>query len=188
MEYSLLYRGAMKRDAFLVEGGLKMVAVSGKHAEAIVRWRNDPENRHKFLSNTVFTVKSQLAWVEKQRGDVSDHTYVAMLNDQPIAMVSLYRIDNLLKCGEYGRIFVDQSSRRRGVGITISRWITAMGFKSLGLKMIYANCLANNKPIQTLLGELGFMPTSKWLHPPSNREVIRLEATYETWGTAAGRN
>ena len=160
---------------------IEMAPVASEHAATIVHWRNDPLNKSMFLSKHDFSLESQYAWIERQQRDPSDFTYVAMLDNKPVGMVAIYDIDERRRCGEYGRILVDRTRRRQGIGITISNRVLSMAFLSLGMDLIYANCFSENKPIFTLLSSLGFQPTVNWRHASSQRDVIRLEVTSSAW-------
>lgn len=160
---------------------LLLVPLEPEHAASVVAWRNDPVNRARFLSDHELSVTEQLAWTEKQRLDPTDLTLVAMADQTPVAMVAIYGIDARSAQAEYGRILVDNDWRRRGVGSAVSRWVVDFAFAELGLDLVYANCLADNRPIHGLLAGLGFQTVKKWRHEASQREVLRLEVISTVW-------
>lgn len=164
---------------------LKMVRIAPEHADWVVRWRMQPENRLRFLSDVEISRASQLAWTERSRLDSSDLTLVALRRGVPVGMVALY--DVVDGCAEYGRILVDDACRRRHVGLAISGCIVAFGFATLRLERIYANCLAGNEAILGLLDQLGFVRVGTWLHSHSGRDVVKLEVDRVVWSRSVAR-
>jgi RimJ/RimL family protein N-acetyltransferase len=160
-----------------------LVRIAPEHAESVVRWRMQPENRARFLSDAEFTVAAQLRWTERSRNDSTDMTCVALRDGLPVGMVALY--DMADRGAEYGRILVDDSCRRQRVGLAISGCVVAFGFGVLGLERIFANCLAQNAPIIGLLGLLGFTRIGAWRHEASGRDVATLEITGAAWAGSA---
>lgn len=138
-----------------------------------------PENRARFLSSAEITRDSQLAWTERARNDPTDLTCVAVQGGRPVGMVALYDIAG--GSAEYGRIVIDETSRRQRVGLAISGCIVAFGFGALELDLIYANCLSQNRPILDLLGLLGFRRAGTWHHEQSGLDVERLEIGRPAW-------
>ena len=165
---------------------LQMVRIAPEHADWVVRWRMQPENRARFLSDVEITRASQLAWTERSRMDPTDLTLVALSEGVPVGMVALYDVAD--GCGEYGRILVDDTYRRRHVGLVISGCIVAFGFAVLKLERIYANCLGGNAAILGLLDQLGFVRVGSWLHPHSGRDVVKLEIQREVWSGSVARS
>jgi len=164
---------------------LRMVRIAPEHAEAVVGWRMQPENRTRFLSDAAITIATQLAWTERSRNDPADMTCVALRDGSPVGMVALYGIAD--GNAEYGRILVEERFRGERVGLSISGCMIAFGFGVLALERVFANCLAENAPILGLLGLLGFTRVGTWRHDPSGRDVVTLEIVRKAWAEAAAR-
>lgn len=159
--------------------GLILVPIATKHAGTVVRWRNEPGNRVMFLGNETITLASQIGFTARIRADSSDMTRIAICRGRPAGMVALYGIRD--GAAEYGRVLVDGTVRRQGIGRAISGLILAAGFARLGLERIHANCLVSNTAIHALLEALGFVRGAAWHHAASGREVLRLELDRATW-------
>ncbi len=152
-----------------------MRPLSADHAAAVVAWRNDPANAACFLTQDRLTHDGQLAWTQKQQADRNDHTHVAELSGRPVGMVAIYGVDEAAGEAEYGRILVDRAWRRRGLGHAISAWALDLAFTRLGLKRVYAHCLAANHPIHTLIGQLGFAESAR------DAGTVRFEISRDRW-------
>lgn len=163
--------------------GLQLVRIAPEHADWVVRWRMQPENRTRFLSDVEMTRASQLAWTERSRRDPTDLTLVALRAGVPVGMVALYDIAD--GRAEYGRILVDDACRRQCIGLSISGCIVAYGFAVLKLGSIYANCQARNTAILGLLDQLGFVRIGTWRHAPSGQDVVKLEIVRAAWSESA---
>ncbi len=162
---------------------LRMVRIAPDHADWVVRWRMQPENRARFLSDVEITREMQLAWTERSRNDPTDLTLVALRAGAPVGMVALYDIAD--GHAEYGRILVDDACRRRRVGLAISGCIVAFGFAALKVESIHANCQALNTAILGLLDQLGFVRIDTWRHAPSGQDVVKLEIVRAAWSESA---
>lgn len=166
--------------------GVTLVPIAAEHAAAVVEWRMRPANRSKFLGQATFTLESQLAWIQRTRGDAKDLNCIALCHGTPVGMVALY--DMADGSAEYGRVLVDDARRRHHIGLAISGRIVAFGFARLGLERIHANCLLTNPPIHRLLESLGFDRDGTWRHEPTGRDVLRLRIGRSVWQSSAMRD
>jgi RimJ/RimL family protein N-acetyltransferase len=164
---------------------LRLVPLSVDHASCVVHWRNDPASRPFFLGSGDLRYDSQIVWTQRQRQDPADHTFIALWGEMPVGMTAVYGIQAGEKIAEYGRLLIDPAWRRRGIGIAITGLVLAHGFGSLGLEMIYSNCLFDNRPIHNLLQTLGFHAAGRWHHAASRRDVTRLELAATAWNASA---
>ena len=158
---------------------LRLVTPSPGHADAVVRWRNDPATRLLFLSNQELTSEKQLLWMQQRSELPGDHTFIALWQGTQVGMVAIHEIDFEAPTGEYGRILIDPGWRRRGLGRALTGWVLAHGSLTCGLKS--TRTAYPTIGLSICCSKVSASAIGLSIHSPSDREVTRLEIKLAEW-------
>jgi len=67
-----------------------LVEIAPRYFAAVIRWRNDRDNRRCFLSKSKFTQESQQKWYRSYKRNPRDFTFVIILKPaRPVGMLGL---------------------------------------------------------------------------------------------------
>ena len=115
-------------------------------AELIVTWRNKPELKRFFISQSDFTMEGHLKWFRsmKESGRACQMMIIDKKDDRPLGSVDIKDIDHVHHKGEYGIFIGDEAARGRGIGTEAAKLMIRYGFEQLGLHRIYLRALAGN--------------------------------------------
>ena len=115
-------------------------------AELIVEWRNKPELKRFFISQTDFTIEGHLNWFRtmKESGRACQMMIIDKKDDKPLGSVDIKDIDHDHHKGEYGIFIGEEAARGRGIGTEAAKLMIQYGFEELGLHRIYLRALAGN--------------------------------------------
>lgn len=150
----------MSRPGFeRIEGlAVDLIEIVPEYFEHVVRWRNSPENRRYFVSQTEFTLDGQTRWYDNYRGNPSDLTFIISLKTgQPIGMAALYSINERNGSAEFGRLLIgDAICQGKGLGLEATRLCLKTGFDSLRLDRVYLKVFDWNQRAVHVYERLGF--------------------------------
>ncbi len=125
----------------------------------IVRWRNMPSVRERFMQQELFTVESHEEWLRAQvkTGHVRQFIIVEKANGQDIGSAFLRDIDNQNHRAEIGIFIGEENARSRGIGVATVKLMTEYGFQEMKLHRIFARILADNPASLHCFEKAGYM-------------------------------
>lgn len=129
--------------------------IAWKDADAIVSWRNEPDNLANFFDQRPLTLESHLAWFEKYLDDPSRIDF--MISDgagKQIGTVTLSSIESG-SC-EVGYLIGDKSARGKGYATEAVRAACHYAFEELGLCCVDARIKPDNTLSERVAAKVGF--------------------------------
>lgn len=125
------------------------------HSEAIVRWRNAPENRDAFFSVRPLTVADQVRFLETY--ETRDRIDFVLVDGERSKPIGVFTLKELHTAPELGKLLGEREYRGRGLGLSATRAMLDFGFDWLGLPEVVAQTQKVNEPNIHLNGRLGFV-------------------------------
>ena len=158
---------------------LKMRPMTGMYEDGVLvsYWRNQPEARAAFFSETVVTPDSHAAWIAAK----SPYKQVWMVEnqyDKPVGTAALY-IDPVARTAEAGPLLVAPECRGKGYAREIDYMMLAMAFEFFQLDSVWGEAFVSNAAILHLHESVGFRLTTTREHPRGL--VQRIEYYRQTW-------
>lgn len=139
-------------------------------------WRNQPEARAAFFSETVVTPDSHAAWIAAKSH--YQQVWMAIDNDTAIGTAALY-IDPVARTAEAGPLLVAPECRGNGYAREIDYMMLAMAFEFFQLNSVWGEAFVSNAAILHLHKSVGFRMTTTREHPRGL--VQRIEYDRPTW-------
>lgn len=141
--------------------GLSFELIGPQHSQAIIEWRNRPENRALSTDQTLLTAESQAAFLEtypeRDRVDF-------VLMDSEAGPVGNFSLKNLGSDKvELGKIMGNMAFRGRGIARIASALVLDFGHEYLGIESIFAETKTHNEVNIALNRKLGFEVVSKFM-------------------------
>jgi len=136
-----------------------LVNVAPEFFEVMVAWRNNPENRRFFFSQTPWTVEGQVRWYARYSADATDATFVIVLKrGEPIGTVAIYGIDEALGTAEFGRMLIgDRRFRGQGFAREAAELALDAAFRLWRLEQVCLEVMDGNAAAIALYEKLGFV-------------------------------
>lgn len=140
----------------------------------IVRWRNDPEVRRRFLFREPFTPEMHRAWLRDKvaAGKVVQYIILDRESGESVGSVYFRDVDPKNESAEYGIFIGEASARRRGIGTETARLFTDFGLHVLRLHRISLKVLAGNEAARRSYEKAGFSVEGVF------RDYARLDGVY----------
>jgi UDP-4-amino-4,6-dideoxy-N-acetyl-beta-L-altrosamine N-acetyltransferase len=134
---------------------VKLRKVAPSDSARLLAWRNAPE-----VSAYMYT-DHNISQVEHDRWfaaiNAPDRRYwVITLDDQPVGLANLARIDRLSKRCEWAYYLGESSTRGRGVGSSVEYIVLRHVFETLKLNKLWCEVLASNEAVWKLHESFGF--------------------------------
>ena len=120
--------------------------ITSADTENIVRWRNNPGVRERFMQQELFTKESHEEWLrtQVQTGHVAQFIIVENETGRDIGSTFLRDIDHTNNKAEIGAFIGEQIARGRGIGPEATIRTIEYGFRVLGLHRVYCRILSDN--------------------------------------------
>lgn len=136
---------------------IKLRAIEFDDLKTLAQWKNDPEIPNFFYEYTLFPLKSQEEWFDRQRNNPSEINLVAENhNGDLIGTGSIIDIDWRNRKAEVGRVLIGSKDKRNsGLGVEIVLLLFNYAFQHLNLHKVYGDALCTNKRIRRLHHALG---------------------------------
>ncbi len=129
-----------------IEGfAFRLRPVSDADAKLVLSLRNNPE-RNAYIHTTSENIEDQLKWLEAYYNRQDDYYFVIERIDSNIAegVISLYDIDSMGACGEWGRWILKPES----LAAVESAWlIYRCAFEKLKLRHVFCRTVADNRQV-----------------------------------------
>lgn len=128
-------------------------------APLIVKWRNLPSVRSRFIYQKDFTLEGQQIWMDTmiKTGRVVQMMICLKHSHEPIGSVYIRDIDHTHHKGEYGIFIGEESARGCGVGTDACRLMMEYGFQELKLHKLYLRVFADNPGAYRSYEKAGFV-------------------------------
>ena len=113
------------------------------------------------------TYKSELtrspeSWTEQADGGSRGQKqaiFIAFMDDQPVGLAALYRLDSAQDVGELMQVWVSPEFRRRGVAVVLTDNIFSWAANNK-FRAVTAGIMAGNTEAMTFYQKYGFIPES----------------------------
>ena len=112
----------------------------------IIRWRNNPRVREKFIFRDLFTRESHQEWLEKiiAQGKAVQYVICIKENNRKIGSVYLRDINLVHHKAEYGIFIGEDDVLGKGYGTEAAKLIVQYAFQSMNLHKIFLRVYADN--------------------------------------------
>ncbi len=133
--------------------------ITSEHTGLIVRWRNNPNVRSKFIFREKFTNQMHENWLETKvaTGEVVQFVIYTNEKDIPIGSVYLRDIDYHNKKAEYGIFIGEDEARGHGYGTEAANLMCQYAFEQLKLHKLMLRVFADNKNAIRSYEKAGFV-------------------------------
>jgi len=133
--------------------------LNARHSADVVRWRNNPENRHAFFQAKTLTLEDQANFLETYE---ARHRVDLVLTTGALGKaVGVFALARLDTDPEFGLLIGDKSYRGRGLATAATIAMLQFGFDWLRLPRIWAHTQPTNKATGRLNAKMGFTVDSE---------------------------
>lgn len=123
---------------------LRYRGIREEDADAIVEWRNNPDNYKNFLNAKPLTKEEHLAWFQKYLEDVTRYDFIIEdSNGDSIGTCGLSNITE--KACEISYMIGALGARGKGYATEAIEALSKMAFDNLGVSFIEARILSHNE-------------------------------------------
>lgn len=140
---------------------VELVPLEKKYLDIVTKWNYDTEINFYFSKRPPLSQEQQLHWLEQTLNDSTKKKYIIIhqLNQKPVGMVSLMKIELPLRKAEFGITIGEKNYWGTGVAKAASTMLLHYAFQILKLKEVYLTVFeANTRAIQ-FFTNLGFEKT-----------------------------
>lgn len=133
--------------------------ITKEYTPLIVKWRNDPIVRSKFIFQDLFTEQSHNEWLDTKVASGQVHQFIIIVkeNSRPVGSVYLRDVDMKNEKAEYGIFIGEAAGRGKGYGTEAANLICGYGFNELGLHKIMLRVFADNEAAIRSYEKAGFI-------------------------------
>ena len=118
---------------------IKLRPIDYSDTELIVKWRNNPTVRDKFVFRDTFTKEMHNNWLDTKvkNGEVVQYIIIEKKSNKPIGSVYYRDINYNNKSAEFGIFIGEDFARGKGYGSETARLFINYGFEQLKLHRIF---------------------------------------------------
>ncbi|MDD2970544.1 MAG: UDP-4-amino-4,6-dideoxy-N-acetyl-beta-L-altrosamine N-acetyltransferase [Lachnospiraceae bacterium] len=140
----------------------------------IIRWRNNPNIREKFIFRELFTRETHQRWINNQ---ITKHNAVQFIifekdGNRKIGSVYLRDIDQTHHKAEYGIFIGENDAQGKGFGTETAGLMIDYAFHELNLHRIFLRVYANNVQAIRSYEKAGFVEEA------CLRNDVRIDGSY----------
>lgn len=136
---------------------LELLPVTEADLDMMCRWRNRAENYDHFFEWEPITPERQRRWFEEQLRNNCERNFIIWQKPKDaIGTISLVNIDYRNRKAEFGRFFIDEPYRGKGMGKKALQILHDYAFNHLNLRKLYCEVLASNSRAIRLYEEVGY--------------------------------
>lgn len=144
-----------------------------KDTDLIVRWRNNPYVKERFLFRDDFTINLHETWMKTKIPNGEVVQYIIEKEDVgPIGSVYFRDLDYIFHSGEFGIFIGVDEMRGRGYGSLAAKSFVDFGFSFLKLHRISLRLLEDNKAAYQSYLSVGFQKEGVF------RDMVFLDGKY----------
>ena len=161
-------------------GAVMLREIRREDAEALYRWRMDPESRPMFRSTAVVPFEKHLERLDDYfRPGNRDRWFVVEVDRRPVGTVSLYDFSPDAAEAEWGRLVITPAERGRGFGGEAFALLLGHA-RDLGLRRLRSVVLEGNEPSMAIHRRLGFREVE--VREEDGRRFVQLALDLEETG------
>ena len=124
----------------------------------LLKWVNDPDIRKFMLSTYPIAFEEERSWYETvTKKDASNILLVIVVNEKPIGIIGLHRINYVHGIATTGTIIGDKDYHDQGYGTEAKMLLLYYAFYSLNLRKICSNVIAHNDRSVTYSKKCGYV-------------------------------
>jgi diamine N-acetyltransferase len=127
-------------------------------------WRNQDQIRRWFLNSETISMEQHQRWYDQYSQRDDDFIFIIEeIRDlrKPVGQISIYKIDWLERCAEFGRLLIGEpSAREKSIAKEATSLILDVAFKTLKLNRIELEVYCNNEPALAIYRQCGFYEQS----------------------------
>lgn len=136
-----------------------LAAIKDSDTDNIVKWRNQPFVRERFINQELFTRESHKRWLETMVGAGKTEQFIIYLKPgkEAVGTVYLRDIDRKNSKAEYGIFIGEEEHLGKGIGSEAARLILIYAFETLHLHKVTLRVFATNKRAIASYKKAGFI-------------------------------
>jgi RimJ/RimL family protein N-acetyltransferase len=146
--------------------------ISNKHSNAIVKWRNNPENLKMFYNQELLTVEAQNHFVDNY--SKQDRIDFILMHKDVSKEIGVFSIKNISIRPELGKLIGEMDYRGKGLASKCTRNVLEFWFYFLNQNEIYAETKSNNTTNIKLNENLGFKIEKRKIVQGETFYIMRL--------------
>lgn len=133
--------------------------IKSSDTEDIIRWRNQPYVRSKFIYQELFTKESHEQWLRTMvdTGRVAQFIIYSKADGKAVGSVYLRDIDQKSKKAEYGIFIGEEAYLGKGLGTAAAEVVLTYAFEELKLHKVMLRVLATNQRAIASYKKAGFI-------------------------------
>lgn len=155
---------------------VELVPLEKKYLDIVTKWNYDKEINFYFSERPPLSSEQQQLWLENTLSDITKKKYIIIhqLNKKPVGMISLMKIDLMLKKAEFGITIGEKNYWGTGIAKAASKMLLHYAFQILQLKEVYLTVFeANVRAIQFFIN-LGFLKTGLGFSNENGARLIEM--------------
>ncbi|GAV22548.1 UDP-4-amino-4,6-dideoxy-N-acetyl-beta-L-altrosamine N-acetyltransferase [Carboxydothermus pertinax] len=145
----------------------------------VLNWRNSDTLRKNMINDHIISFEEHLRWLEKLRERNDLKYWLVYLDDKPIGVLNLQKIDYEKKQAEWGIYIGPEEMRGKGYGKLLLFALLKHYFDEMKFKTLITKVLEDNKIAINLYNKFGFKSYSN--EKINNKRYILMLFTAEDW-------
>lgn len=146
----------MPGPVFIEGETVDLCPIEEEDLDFLHRNRNDPEVRRWFPAAHPETREDVADWLEEYHEDDTDTRLMAVVDDEPVGTIGLFRVQPDSGRGYLGA-WIDPAYHGQGYGTEMTELMVEYAFDERRLHTVAAGALATNDPSRGLLEKVGFV-------------------------------
>ncbi len=167
---------------------LRLRAIERHDSARLLQWRNSPEVAAYMYSDHRISEAEHERWFAATLIAEDRRYWVVELDDRPVGLVNLARIDVLSRRCEWAYYLADPSTRGRGVGAQVEFIMLRHVFGPMGFNKLWCEVFKDNDAVWKLHESFGFKREAEYREHVYKggrfRDVIGLGMLRSDWEAA----
>lgn len=135
---------------------IKLRPINIMDTDNIIKWRNNPLVKNKFIFRDDLTKESHLNWIKNKIEKGLVIQYIIEYNKIPVGSIYFRDINYKCRFAEIGIFIGEDKYRGKGIGSLALKKYISFGFKNLKFCKIFLRVLKNNKIAINVYRKIGF--------------------------------
>ncbi|WP_291321196.1 GNAT family N-acetyltransferase [Desulfonatronospira sp.] len=159
--------------------GVTLEPVKHSDIEMVRNWRNDPNVAGFMHFRDHITREMQEKWFQSINSP-SNAYFIIFIDNRPVGMTELKKIDHAQKTAEGGIFFHDSTLRHSIYPYAVILLRNRFGFNDLKLNSLYAHILDDNHRAIRFNRSLGYIPTEQCEEPGKRLYILTRDRFFES--------